>query len=334
MKKLLWALLLALLPCAAAAAQEASLPEADRIRIAEVFRLAEALQDSIWTGWSQAPFALLLVTSEHEFLVRHPRPSEDFEPAGYDSLLQSEVYVRERVYSPHFLATFPAVGGVPTIVIGQPENTDRSSTFWVLTALHEHFHQLQYAQPDYYAATNALGLARGDETGMWMLNFPFPYDSTVVVTRFAALNTALLQALRNAGTPDFDDRLSAYLDARVRLQEVLTEDDYKYLSFQLWQEGVARYTEYKVAEAAAAQYTPTEAFRSLDDFVPFEEAADSLYKGIVRGLSEPSLDERQRVAFYPVGAAEALLLDSVNPAWKQRYFEDKFDLKRLYDKIP
>ena len=89
------------------------------------------------------------------------------------------MHVRERVFPPNLRACFPAVGDVSTIVIGQPAATEQSSTFWVLTVLHEHFHQLQNAQPDYYSSVDSLNLARGDSTGGWMLNFPFPYDSAL-----------------------------------------------------------------------------------------------------------------------------------------------------------
>ncbi|NBC85358.1 MAG: hypothetical protein GVY25_04110 [Bacteroidetes bacterium] len=333
MSKLTLALLFVLLSCTDTRAQQDSLSEADRVRIAEVYRLAEAVQDSMWNGWSEAPFALLLVTPEHEYLVHHPKPSEDFRSVRYDSLIQSVIYVRERVYSTSLLASFPAVGGVPTIVIGQPENTGKSSTFWVLTALHEHFHQFQSSRPGHFEAVDALDLSAADETSMWMLNYPFPYDSTIVVERFVDWKATLLAALRDANTPDFDDRLSAALESRARLQKVLEEDDYKYLSFQLWQEGVARYTEYKVAKAAT-RYRATEAFKSLGDFVPFEQASDSIYRDIMQGLTDSSLDKHERVAFYPAGAAEAMLLDVANPEWKQQYFEERFDLTRLYGEAP
>lgn len=62
------------------------------------------------------PLAVLLVTPEHAFLVRHPLPSDDFEHVGYDSLLQSEVYVRDRVFSLSIVAATPAVGSVSTVV--------------------------------------------------------------------------------------------------------------------------------------------------------------------------------------------------------------------------
>jgi len=76
---------------------------------------------------------------EREFLIRHPQPSKDFTLIGYDSLLKSDVYFRKRVFGTNLLATFPAVGGVSTIVIGQAENTDKkTSTPWAVTVLHEH----------------------------------------------------------------------------------------------------------------------------------------------------------------------------------------------------
>lgn len=88
------------------------------------------------------------------------------------------MFFRKRMYPIAMQATFPGVNGVNTIVIGHAELTaDKTSTRWVLTVLHEHFHQLVYSQPGYYADVEKLGLAHGDKTGMWMLNYPFPYDS-------------------------------------------------------------------------------------------------------------------------------------------------------------
>lgn len=152
-------LLLAFIIASEAEAQQPALREADRVRLAEAFRLAENVRYCVWKGWSDVRFAVLLVTPAHEFLVGHLRPADDFAPVGYDSLLRSAVYLRDRVFSPNLLATFPAVGGVSTVVIGQPEHTGKASTFWVITALHEHFHQFQTGQPGYYDAVVSLDLA-------------------------------------------------------------------------------------------------------------------------------------------------------------------------------
>jgi hypothetical protein len=313
------------------AAQKPGVPEVDRIRLAEAFRLGDALGNRVWQDWDKAPFAVLLVTPEYEFLVRHPKPSKDFTLIGYDSLLRSNIYFRARTQQTNFLATFPAVGGVSTIVVGQAENTQaKTSTPWVVTLLHEHFHQLQDSQPNSYAETEALNLSRGDRTGMWMLNYAFPYDSSEVREQFTILSKSLAGALQAKDRREFSRKLSAYFSARGRLRQMLSPDDYRYFSFQLWKEGVARYTQYHVARLAATQYRPSRAFRRLKDFTPFENEARAIRDGIIRELMTLRLESYRRVAFYAVGAGEGLLLDRANPKWRARYFAEKFYLENYF----
>ena len=120
-------------PSPATASAGPGIPAADRVRIAEAFRLSERLGERVWPGWRGVPFAVLLVTADREYLVRHPRPSADFTRLGHDPLLGGEVFVRRRVFPPTLQATFPAVGGVATVVIGDAEHTGLRSTAWVLT---------------------------------------------------------------------------------------------------------------------------------------------------------------------------------------------------------
>jgi hypothetical protein len=215
--------------------------------------------------------------------------------------------------------------------VGQAANTDaRTSTPWVVTLLHEHFHQLQDSEPGFYSEVNALNLSRGDQTGMWMLNYAFPYEKEEIVRQFYVLGRALAEALQPAPAEQFATRLRAYLEARSRFKAMLAADDYNYFSFQLWKEGVARYTEYRIARLAAAGYKPGREFRALKDFNTFSQTADSILTRINSELSVPSLERQRRVAFYAVGAAEALLLDRANPGWQRDYFREKFFLERFF----
>ena len=325
------ALALVLLGASALAQEKPRLRNEDRVRLAEAFRMGDQLGDRVWEGWSAAPFAVLLVTPEYEFLMRHPQPSADFTRLGYDPLLKADVHFRKRVFQTNLLATFPAVGGVSTIVIGQPENTQaKTSTRWVVTLFHEHFHQLQDSQPRFYEEVNRLNLARGDQTGMWMLNFAFPYGRPEVAQQFSVASRALAAALDARPGRDFRDKLAAYLAARRSLQQLLAADDYKYFSFQLWKEGVARYTEYRFAREAAARYRPTKEFASLKDFTPFADDAARSLALVMGDLEKMSLGERERTAFYPFGAGEALLLDRARPGWQRKYFVEKFSLDPLF----
>ena len=288
--------------------------------------------DDLWPGWSDAPFAVLLVTSDTEYLVNHPRPSDDFAREGYDTLLASAVWSRERVFDKNLLATFPAVSGIPTVVIGQPRNTAASrSTRWVATLLHEHFHQWQQSRPDYFTAVASLGLAGADTTGMWMLNYPFPYDSLNVNKVFSEMCLCLWDAVTAIGRGGSDKKLNAYREAKRRFEESLSRDDYAYFSFQLWQEGIARYTEYTMMKKASAAYTPTPEFKNLPDYVPFGDDAKETLDHLLNELYRVSLKDARRTAFYHVGAAEGVLLDAANPNWRARYLTDLFSTDTYFD---
>jgi hypothetical protein len=314
------------------AQNQPALSALDRTRLAEAFRLGDQIGDRIWPGWSKAPFAVLLVTPETEFLIRHPKPSADFTKIGYDALLKSDVYYRKRQLDPGLLATFPAVGGISTIVIGQAENTSvKTSTSWMITLLHEHFHQLQDSQPNFYPEVNALGLSHGDQTGMWMLNYAFPYDRTEVQEQFVLMSKLLADAINE----DEDVRapkakVRAYLEARRKFQAMLAPDDYKYISFQFWKEGIARYTEYRVAQLAATKFRPSKEFQTLPDYKSLADVARETQERIFRQLVKQKLGESKREVVYSYGAAEGLLLDKIRPGWRRRYWVEKFDLGKFF----
>ena len=308
---------------------QAEVPPRDRVRLAEAIRLADKLGDDIWPGWRGTPFPVLLVTDSVEFLIGHSEPNADFARLGYDSLLAREVWTRPRQFPPTLLATFPAVGGKPTIVIGSAERTGKSSTAWVLTLLHEHFHQWQSSRPDYYAGVAGLDLAHGDTTGRWMLNYAFPYDSAPVQRAVQGLAVALERALdtRPGGR---SSALELVVSARDRLRGLLRADDYRYFEFQLWQEGVARFIEYTAARAAAAESEkPAAAFEELADYEPYRAAAAEARRNLRRELERLTLGRERRVAFYPLGAAMALLLDETRPGWKSAYGARPFALAAL-----
>ncbi len=94
--KLLLVLLCAFTASNVLAQDKPTIPDIDRIRLAEAFRIGETLGNRVWKDWDKAPFAVMLVTPENEFLIRHPRPTKDFTLIGYDPLLKSKaIFARE-----------------------------------------------------------------------------------------------------------------------------------------------------------------------------------------------------------------------------------------------
>jgi hypothetical protein len=270
---------------------------------------------------------VLLITESHEYLFSHPYPPEDFVSLGIDDVVGTEIFARPNSgsFSIGFEATFPAVAGVNTVVIGTPENTGKSSTRWVLTALHEHFHQLQYSQPWYYTKVDALDLANGDETGMWQLYYAFPYDSVDIAGRFIEYRDALATAL-DAPESKAKAALDTWTTSRATFRDALDADDDRYLSFQLWQEGVARYTEYAVAREAIGTHRQLPGFEALHDSISYQQAYTAMMSDLREELSSISLPDQQRIVVYPVGAAEALLMDRFGLDWKAEYFSSPFRL--------
>jgi hypothetical protein len=284
----------------------------------------------LWPGWARTTFQTLLVGDSVEFLIAPERPPSGFTRLGYDAVLRAEVWTRPRQFPPTLLATFPAVGGVPTIVIGSAERTGKSSTAWVLTLLHEHFHQWEYSRPGYQEGVSRLDLARGDSTGQWMLNYPFPYDSAPVQRAMRSLATALSRAL-DAQPSERRPALQAVSAIRDSLRALLPAADNRYFEFQLWQEGVARFTEYAVARAAAGR-RPAAGFRRLPDYEPYRDAGEAALRKLRRELEQLDLAQQRRVAFYPIGASLALLLEATRPDWKREYARRPFSLPDLTSK--
>ncbi|HET7225838.1 MAG TPA: hypothetical protein VFK69_09005 [Candidatus Eisenbacteria bacterium] len=309
------------------------IPERDRVRLAEVFRLADAVQDQVWPGWSAAPFPVLLVTPQWEFLVRQPHPDAGFRDGGEDARLGSRVFYRPRQFPLEFAATFPAVAGVSTIVIGEAEHMRpaQNSVRWMLTVMHEHLHQWQESQPGYMAAIRALHLDHGDSTGMWMLNYAFPYADSAVAAAFDTLCRVRARAVQ-APLAQLAAAMARCQDARQAFERRLDPESARYLAFQQWKEGIARYTEYRLATIAANRYQPSARARALEDWTSFRAEAHTVREQILNEQLGMRLARAKRIAVYSSGAADALLLDRLTPGWRNDYLHQPFNLDPLLAK--
>lgn len=296
-----------------------------KIRIREAMIINETFSDSIWEGMSKTPFNLILVTDNYEYLVNSPEPYTGFTFAAYDSLLGSNIYARLRVFNKSFLATFPVDKGISTVVVGTPENTSLNGTEWTITLLHEHFHQYQNSHPDYYQSVNDLDLSGGDQSGMWMLNYPFPYDNPEIDSLYYALAQQLQPSYPK-------EKRNNYFVQRKNFTDKLNEKDYKYFSFQVWQEGLARYTEARFYDMLNKNnYSQTREYANLNDSISLNTHIINFIDKNIRKLGSQRLTENQRNSFYTLGLFEGLWLDDINPGWRKKYFSDKFFIENYIE---
>lgn len=286
----------------------ASPDELERLgpRLAQVRRFAAQHGERLWTGYGSAPFGVLLLGKKAELLLcQHPMPP-GFAPASRDEATGCLRSRRPRTELPDtLLAAMPLFGPPSTIVMGTPASTGRSLADWTRTILHEHFHQWQSELPDYFSRTDALNLKGGDESGMWMLNYPFPYDDVAIGRSYRAASLALSEALEARGRAGFRGKLDRFLLARGEFERSAGPANWRYIELQLWQEGVARWTEIELAKHHPAASVRTDA-RNL-------EAAT------LARLLNPDLKVQRRELAYSLGAGEAWLMEACGPAWRKHY---------------
>ena len=301
----------------------------DKIRIREAINISNQVGDKIWKGINEVPFVVLLVTDNIEFLINHPYPSDDFKFSENDTILNTKIFFRPRKFPDWYLATFPAVNGVNCIVVGTPEKTNKNSTDWTITLLHEHFHQYQFSSPNFYKNVDSLELSGGDKTGMWQLNYLFPYENGTVIEKYKKFVSALSKALYTIDNKSFKKNFKKYLLERNKLKNILKPADYRYFSFQIWQEGIARYTEYKFLQNLD-NYQPSKEMSKLADFINFKKYKEEFYLSQSKSLMNSKLEIDKRICFYSIGFAEGLLLDKKNNKWQEKFFTDKFYIENYY----
>lgn len=296
---------LLLVAAAAAEPPPATAPDVGA-SIAEVRDFAKSTGDRLWPGYGTAPFEFLLVAGDREELFCRTSVPEGFKPDGIDSASGCAKYVRPRTSLPNnLLAALPIFGPPSTIVMGTPESTGRTKAEWTRTILHEHFHEWQDSLPDIFARIGSLDLAGDDKTGMWMLNFPFPYSDPAIVSAFDHASHLLGAAVDARGTPAFRSALTRYLAARAKLAKAAGPKNWRYAEFELWKEGIARWTEIELGKE----------FPDPD----VRASALALDQKTRAWLGKPDLAGAGREFVYPYGASEAMLLQACDPNWRARY---------------
>ena len=276
--------------------------------------------DAVWPGLSRAPQRILLVEAARETLFC-AAPTPGFIAIGDDAVSGCAMQVRPRRYDVDSEATLDE-DGVPLVVIGLPRATGRTRTDWLLTLLHEQFHQYQQVLPGFAAARDRADARLRDTASdaAWMLDHPFPYADPAVAAGFARLNDLAGEFL-SATTPDAARAAAtAYAAARGEVTGRLDARDRCYLEFQLGQEGVARWTELQFARVAGAE-SPK-----------LRRAARDRHLSLVVSLKSAraqGLGIWKRGAFYALGATEAEMLDRFAPDWRDAYRGDPLSLGQL-----
>jgi hypothetical protein len=295
----------------------------DAAVIGEAFNLRKEMGDRVWMGWSKIATPMIYIAKDREYAIDFPKALADAKPFESKFLVGRSIQVRERKHAPTLAASFD-VEGINAVVIGRPAVIERTPSVWVITALHEMFHVLQASRGS-SAKVQELKIGPANAAS-WQLNFPFPYKDA------DAQHLIHLQGfLCYLGATSANEDESRYLAGSAQeafdlYKKFLDQLDPKgafgnYSKFQEWTEGAALYTEYKISEAAAEKYQPTEAFRRLSGFTSYADLWNNRYRGQTFLAKHAGRAATGRLTFYHLGFAKCLLLDKLSPDWKKRYFD-------------
>jgi hypothetical protein len=306
-----------------AVAADRNLAPRDLALIEEAYHVWITQADKIWPGASQIRTPMIYVADTEEYALGFDRPLKGFVNAGMASDKIGRVQVRVRTFPVNSSAAFP-VDGVISVVMGRPVALGLSPEAWVITACHEMFHGYQHARGSTHKI-RALKIGP-EEDGGWQLTFPFPYRDADVM-RLIHVQGYLLWLASNAAYSDdakynVGTAIEGNLVYRARLDSLMPDGKAeRYSVFQEWSEGVAAYTEFKIAEAAGTtNYQPTAAFSMLPDFQGYASVWKVDYRNRPYLVKHAGRATKSRTTFYHLGMGKALALDLVLPGWKTKYF--------------
>lgn len=273
--------------------------------------------DSIWENISRIPLRILLITDSLEYLINHNTPDKSFELYKYDSSLKTDIYVRQRKFPPFLRATFPAVNGIDCIVVGDCKNTHKSEEDWIIMLLHEHFHLYQGANPEYNENVSLLAQKIANKSDNWMLDYDFPYYDTTLNKLFKDYSSSIYETFINLDRNELNPELEGWRAKQAKIQNKMKSNDYNYFQFQLWQEGIATYTEFKYLDILNRNSSNLK----IDHNLNFALKADNILKAYSSTLLKNDLKKQERNLFYALGLYIGIIKDHTNPEWKTDYFK-------------
>jgi hypothetical protein len=298
----------------------ARLVQSDVALLREVAHLQSALGPLLWPDWTNQKAPFLYKTRTTDFLFNHPHPPGEFRPT-YNPLGQDSIWLRPNTDSLEYQATFP-INGIPTVVITSPD-TAYDPCLWVLKATHELFHV--------YQGTNRIvNPFVGPYADKHELSFPFDYSSESTLASCRVEAELLFNFLSKKQLDGVDSSASTRVlrDALVVQKSIFRDSlHFRYKQWMEWKEGVARYTERRLADLArdTKGYQPDKDFVALFPGYSYPEVWDKYYEAMLNPVRFVGEGVRGRGMFYYSGMGKAYILDRIHAGWRSDYCKHTLD---------
>jgi len=328
--------------------------------VVEVFSVIGADENPIWPGWDACSTPILLYfPGVQDALLNHPRPPEGFRrvaspllPAGWTLDLRDG----ETLFALDGQNTSTTVGGIETLVVADTFSNLRTSLAQLLqdpraAAERERDLTLERLAGDPY---DGLGMvvheafhvhqARASGKGASeALLLQIPWLAAENTAGFALEGVALGQALEAREDGRVFEAALEWLAVRKERRAKLPGAAVTYEDGTEFNEGLAKYTEWKLAEAMEGR-TPHEALRWRRRFHGYADTS-AWRANLLRALrgncsgevvvnGDPYGAGGLRFRLYYTGMAIGALLDRLGADdWKERIFEPKTTLTGLVEEV-
>ena len=292
----------------------------DWARVGEAVHLLETGAPDVWVGWGDEVPVMLLEAGNSDWLT----PSA----AGVDGLdVVRGLDVEGRQVYRRAGRLVPGIGvqelpsGFAIAMLSKPEMQaliDRTlgagavnldDVQYVRWITHETFHAFEIRAMSGDLPRFGYG---GDEMDMIGRLTATPGHLDGIVRE----GELLLAALDAEGEAATIDAVRRFLEARTARRLSGGQDVEGFERAVEWAEGLARYADTRLLQAAGSGYTPTPEFAGIGARYPSPEAA---WSDAVQWLADlRTVPGTLRDWYYELGAAQAYLLDRLMPGWHTR----------------
>ncbi len=310
----------------------------------------------VWPGWNAADTPLLFyLPNVQEVLINHRRPPPGFvafnDSPGFDGC---DVFVRDgaTTFSIDGQNTSIRIQGISTLVVADTLSNRRLNVESLLEAArsgrsaessyeglstspydqmamiaHEAFHVHQ----DHHAPQK-----RGNELAL----LKYPVLSVENNVGFALEAEALFRGLLSEDESAPTRAAAQWLAARRDRRRTLSEESIAYEDGTEFNEGLAKYVEFRLLQELG-NYSEVDGLKWAQGYHGLEDlSAERLrlvqsMRRFMRGdavvNNDPYGTAPARMRLYWSGMGAAVLLDRLNPTWRERMFEDKTTLTSLME---
>lgn len=320
------------------------LSELDKARLSESLQLKSALGDQVWTGWGDTDIPVIIWNDSYEFLFKYKEePPTDWSLMANDDLNGEPYFRRKADNSQNFavrvndtwtasIATKDAAdlflinsyrGILPSPIkqvfpyrlLLQPSETQ------IGALLHETFHVFQYQ-----VAPNRMDVAES----IHRLGDQYETDSETFTSEWNSESALLADALEAETQEEKINLVDQFLSMRGSRRKgyKLSDELIEYERWLEWEEGTAKYIEVAILKEAgeSTDYQPVAGMKNDTDFKQYQAFSQRWSQEMIQ-LRYPTTSGESN--FYMTGMAQAFLLDSLLPYWKEQYWKEDIFLEDL-----